>query len=513
MSGFIALGLVGSWVLADAIGEQEADRAGAAMDLRVQVVESAVAAEVRRYVETSMDLAAAIGAQSDLSAADFTALNMTLTRERLPGTTGTSLVVPAAHDDIPRLQRDWRARGNPDLVLSPFGSDDDHLFVVLNHPLDGIPVQTGRDVSEASEPTEALAEARSRDQVTASATYVLLKDRERPTTGQQQSFVLAAPIVGAAETANEGVFLGWLLLGMRGRDFLDETMARASQDAVAVTLTDDSTPTTEAVLVAGVDLGNVVEGTGLERTVTIPVAGRTWRLLVQPTEEFMSSLGPSRSTRARNAGVLFTLLLAVLLGTLSTSRQRALAKVDRATAALRADIGRREEVEAALRAREEELHVMALTDSLTGLANRRAFMEALDRAHSRAVRHGTRLSVLFCDIDHFKTVNDTFGHAAGDAVLREVASRLRQHFRTEDTIGRLGGDEFAVICEDGADFTQVLLDRLRDALAEPHRIGGALVAAPVSVGLASPRDGETGAQLLERADSTMYRDKAQHTLT
>jgi diguanylate cyclase (GGDEF)-like protein len=223
----------------------------------------------------------------------------------------------------------------------------------------------------------------------------------------------------------------------------------------------------------------------------------------------MSSLGPSRSTRTRNVGLLFTLLLAVLVGTLSTSRQRALTKVDRATAALRADIERRELVEAALREREEELHVMALTDSLTGLANRRAFMDALDQAHARAMRHGEHLSVLFCDIDHFKRVNDTFGHAAGDAVLQEVASRLRQHFRTEDTIGRLGGDEFAIICEDGAAFTEDLLDRLRDALAEPHDIAGTLVAAPVSVGLASPMDGETGAQLLERADSTMYLSKAE----
>jgi diguanylate cyclase (GGDEF)-like protein len=116
--------------------------------------------------------------------------------------------------------------------------------------------------------------------------------------------------------------------------------------------------------------------------------------------------------------------------------------------------------------------------------------------------------VLFCDIDHFKTINDTYGHAAGDTVLREVATRLQGHFRTEDTVGRLGGDEFAVICENGSAFTEVLLGRVHDALATPYSIDGELVAVTVSIGLASPQRGESSAQLLERADSTMYQAKA-----
>jgi diguanylate cyclase (GGDEF)-like protein len=258
---------------------------------------------------------------------------------------------------------------------------------------------------------------------------------------------------------------------------------------------------------------DVVEGTGLERTVEVTVAGRTWQLRVQPTTRFVDSLGPSLSAPAGITGVLVTVLLAVLVGSLSSSRNRALVKVDSATAALRADIERRELVEAALREREEELHVMALTDSLTGLANRRSFMATLDQSHARALRHGGSVAVLFCDVDHFKAINDTFGHAAGDAVLREVAVRLLQHFRTEDTVGRLGGDEFAVICEDGAAYTEALLERLRDVLAVPYAIDGQLISASVSVGMATPADGETSEQLLERADSTMYLAKAARHAT
>ena len=98
-------------------------------------------------------------------------------------------------------------------------------------------------------------------------------------------------------------------------------------------------------------------------------------------------------------------------------------------------------------------------------------------------------------------------------MLCEVAARLRLHFRAQDTVGRLGGDEFAVILEDGSAFTEVLLGRLRDVLGVPYTIAGQLIAATVSVGMASPREGETSAQLLERADSTMYLAKAERHVT
>jgi CHASE1-domain containing sensor protein len=191
--------------------------------------------------------------------------------------------------------------------------------------------------------------------------FVLLRDRALPTEQQQQSLVLATPVVGGLGTTIEGKFQGWLLMGVRGRDFISETMELASQNMVAVTLTDDSTPAAAAVPVARVSRGQVVAHAGLERQVDLQVAGRRWQLQVQPTTKFIASLGPSLSAPAGGAGVLFTVLLAILVGTLSSSRSRALARVDSATEALRADITRRELVEAALLEREEELHMMALT--------------------------------------------------------------------------------------------------------------------------------------------------------
>lgn len=503
----LAVGLLGSWALAAAVDEQEQALATIAMDQRVDVIESAVAAEVRRYTETSSDLAAAIGAQSDLSATDFSALTSNISRSRLPGISGVSLVIPATTKAIPQTQREWRDRGNRQLVLEASGTGDDHRFVVLTHAPGGSRAETGQDVSASPVPTQAMDDARDRNEVTASASYVV-SDRGLPRSQRQQSFVLAAPIVGGTGTPAEGRFLGWLLFDMQGRDLIGQTIDRASQSTVAVRVMDSSTPAATSLPVAEVGQNSVVDGTKLEQQVAIPVAGRTWQLQVRPTTRFMASLGPSLSTPAGGAGVVFTLLLAALVGTLSTSRNQALAKVDRATSALRADIERRERVEATLREREEELRVMALTDPLTGLANRRAFMSELDQAHARGVRSNSPVCVLFCDVDHFKEINDTYGHAAGDSVLREVARRLRENFRAGDTVGRVGGDEFAVICQDGSGPTEFLLERLTETLSVPHAVEGQLVMVTVSVGMASPADGESGMQLLERADSAMYSAKS-----
>ena len=502
VTGVLAAGAMGTGALVVGVEHLRDTQATTAMTQRVRVVESAVTAEVQRYVETSGDLAAAIGAQSDLTLADYRSLTAGLNRGRLPGISGTSVVVSATNSEIPQVQRRWRARGNHRLVLVPAGTGVRHLFSVFNVPLDGSVPQTGSDLSQAAEPTRAMRAAAASDRVTASATYVLLKDRGLQSSEQQLSFVLATPIRGGAGTRDAGRFRGWLLMGIRGRDFLEETMRRASGETVAVSLFETPTSTSRAVQVARVTPAPVLVGTDLERTATVLVAGRRWELRVAPTTAFAT--GPPLGSWAGGVGLVVTMLLAVLVGSLSTSRSRALARVDSATSALRADIARRESVEATLRQREEELHMLALTDSLTGLANRRAFMDRLDQSHARALRRRTPVCVLFCDVDHFKAINDTYGHAAGDDVLAEVAIRLRRHFRSDDTIGRLGGDEFAVICENGAAFTEVLLDRVRAALAAPYLVRGLSIEAAVSVGMASPQHGESSSQLLERADATMY---------
>jgi diguanylate cyclase (GGDEF)-like protein len=163
--------------------------------------------------------------------------------------------------------------------------------------------------------------------------------------------------------------------------------------------------------------------------------------------------------------------------------------------------------------RSELLH-HAFHDALTGLPNRALFADRTDQALRRAHegRHGDgRVAVLFLDLDDFKGVNDSFGHSAGDELLRTVAARLRGTLRTEDTIARLGGDEFAVLLENvpDDDHAEQAADRLLEVLTAPIDIGGREHRTNASVGVAvSTGPADSAEELLRNADVAMYAAKA-----
>ena len=156
----------------------------------------------------------------------------------------------------------------------------------------------------------------------------------------------------------------------------------------------------------------------------------------------------------------------------------------------------------------ETVRHQATHDTLTGLPNRALFRERLLAALPSAAA-GAHLSVLFCDLDHFKQVNDALGHAAGDELLRQVAARLRAVIRPCDTVGRLSGDEFAIILPallDPAD-AHGLATRVEECFAEPFRLEGREVAVGTSVGVAVHEPGTTAEDLMKQADAAMYRHK------
>jgi diguanylate cyclase (GGDEF)-like protein/PAS domain S-box-containing protein len=161
---------------------------------------------------------------------------------------------------------------------------------------------------------------------------------------------------------------------------------------------------------------------------------------------------------------------------------------------------------------ELQLSQLAFRDPLSGLPNRALFMDRLEHALMRATRDGRLVAVLFVDLDNFKLVNDTLGHAAGDAVLIEVAVRLKHCLRAQDTAARLGGDEFTVLVEDIPDLTvaTVLAERVQQALKLPIRLASGDIVAAASIGIAlSAAHGEMPDELLHRADLAMYRAKSQ----
>jgi diguanylate cyclase (GGDEF)-like protein/PAS domain S-box-containing protein len=160
-----------------------------------------------------------------------------------------------------------------------------------------------------------------------------------------------------------------------------------------------------------------------------------------------------------------------------------------------------------------ELEHRATRDGLTGCLNRSSIMSVLQAAVAGATGVGVGVGVAFIDLDGFKDVNDTRGHAAGDEVLIEIARRLRSHIRTDDTVGRLGGDEFLVVCPgiDHRDELPQLARRLCDALRAPIPLASGALELRASIGVASTRDvGRNADALVAMADSTMYEVKRGH---
>lgn len=159
---------------------------------------------------------------------------------------------------------------------------------------------------------------------------------------------------------------------------------------------------------------------------------------------------------------------------------------------------------------QERNHYLAYHDPHTGLANRSLFEDRLSHAIDNAVRIGNSVGILYCDLNEFKQINDDFGHATGDHVLKEVANRLKTHFRSNDTVARFGGDEFVIIIEHLKDHTQLIkmADELKNKIKSP--IADLNLSVSSSIGIACfPQDGLTKEQLLLIADDRMYHSKNQ----
>ncbi|QLQ24073.1 MAG: diguanylate cyclase [Dechloromonas sp.] len=184
-----------------------------------------------------------------------------------------------------------------------------------------------------------------------------------------------------------------------------------------------------------------------------------------------------------------------------TSAQRSAIEAD--STRLKAEIARRASLEV-------DLRVLASTDALTGLINRRAFMDRFAQELLRSQRHGPAPTLLILDIDHFKKINDRHGHPAGDAVLAHLARLLRSSLRNVDLVGRIGGEEFAVVLvETNAETGQPVIDRLLDRIRETTVIlaDATPLNFTVSIGSTEILWGDTIDTAIQRADEALYTAK------
>jgi diguanylate cyclase (GGDEF)-like protein len=291
-----------------------------------------------------------------------------------------------------------------------------------------------------------------------------------------------APLATVAE--RQAAVLGWV-----SSSFSMPALARTALEphtGLSLTLF-HSNPGEPLELVGG---GGRAGGERFTSSATIQLAG-TWVARVRGSEPGPALSATLQGSLVALAGVLLTTLLAAFVGTLGRSRERALGLVDQKTG---------------------ELRQQALHDSLTGLPNR---VLALDRAEhmlARARREQVPVAALYVDVDGFKHVNDTFGHAAGDELLRTVAQRLNSVVREGDTAARLGGDEFVVLVE-GATLDagpELVAERLLEVLRQPYDLNGCVgrqlsLTASIGVAWGLRDDADT---LVRDADLALYEAKA-----
>ena len=193
--------------------------------------------------------------------------------------------------------------------------------------------------------------------------------------------------------------------------------------------------------------------------------------------------------------------------------QEASVKLSRVNQSLEKEVRQRQLMEQELarvtNQQKQSLHA-SLHDGLTGLPNRVLFNDRLQHGMEQAIRHGWTLAVMFLDLDNFKTINDVYGHAAGDAVLLAIAHRLTETTRTDDTISRHGGDEFLYLLMEISEERDaaIVAKKIIQAVQRPCEISGQTLKVDTSIGISIfPKDGTTVDALITSADTAMYRAK------
>jgi len=293
-------------------------------------------------------------------------------------------------------------------------------------------------------------------------------------------------VVPATVSARRAAFAGWMGMAFEPTVLLDAALVGHARTAVALRF---SSPSAGGAFAASTALFRAGKAPTGAQTATISLRNG-WTVQVSAAGVASGVFGNQSALVLLIAGVVLGLVLGLLVLVLGTGRARALRLVGQRTG---------------------ELRYQAVHDALTGLPNRTLIMDRIDQLLARNRRAGTDGAALYVDLDEFKNVNDSLGHAAGDRLLVAVATRLTRTLREADTIGRMGGDEFVVLIDGGdqAIAAELVAERLLDVMRQPFELAASAMPLIIntSIGIAAG-DRASAGDLLRDADVALYQAKA-----
>lgn len=388
-----------------------------------------------------------------------------------------------------------RQAGFPNYALIPDDLRESYAPVIQRESYVGrYFVPLGRDVWV--EPVLRLALEKARDSGMA-AISSKIEWRSDAGMGVVSGFAMCLPIYAQGQALGSVAqrrahLIGWVYATFRMSDFM-ASLYGSQPPGLTLAMYDGADTKDSALLYdsnASAVAGKPPGLAAISAHEYMVVAGHNWTLSLNTQDSFEERYGKGAGTVIAVAGVGLSLLLALLTWLMINGRDRAL----RLAAAMT-----------------EELRHMAQHDPLTGLPNRALFNDRLNQELARAKRQGGRFAMVFLDLDHFKPINDNFGHDVGDQVLRQVARQLLASVRATDTVARIGGDEFVVLLAQlsEADTVLALANKLHQTLKQPFMVNGHNLSISSCIGVAVyPEDGTDASALTKGADDAMYRAKA-----
>lgn len=399
---------------------------------------------------------------------------------------GYAEVVPPAEKD--RHIAAIRHEGFPEYSISPAGQRDIYTSIIYLEPFSGRNLRAfGYDMYSDPVRQAAMAHARDTGNVAVSRKVILVQEAG---TDVQAGFLMYLPVYrngSSHDTVAERRMnlIGWVYAPFRMNDFMRGVEGVRGNDLDIEIYDDHMISDATRMFDSDHTLRAIDPHTELKRIDDIQAGDRTWTIAMAALPAFEQQMRSDRPQLVLRTGISISLMVSLLMWIFLDDRARA------------------------IRAAHQAMQ-LALYDALTGLPNRKLLEERLTHALTKAKRDGHRLALLFIDLDQFKPVNDNYGHAYGDLLLKKVATRLHDCMRASDTASRLGGDEFVALISDieSKNDVMVVATKILRELSRPYEIVGEVFRISASIGAAIyPEDGTDGKSLVKSADLAMYHAK------